>query len=228
MEYDKIRAGSGVVIFNSRKQFIFADQKAIDFLNGAGHPEENGHTKRKFGVPTEISRILSELENGPKRFKSNCSRGITSLKRFVFINTRCYLIRAFIISDQRKRSSTHFLVLLENLAKRSRNCLERVRSHYHMSLREFEVVQLLVGGLTNKEIGNKLNIAESTVKEYLCTVMRKAGVSTRSGLVARILGYSDGEPVNSVSNGEKPLSQTLKSKRLSLESPGLETYTEAG
>lgn len=49
--------------------------------------------------------------------------------------------------------------------------------------RETEVLRLLVQGLTNKEIGARLDISESSVKNTMQQLFRKTGVRTRSQLV---------------------------------------------
>lgn len=49
--------------------------------------------------------------------------------------------------------------------------------------RETDVMRLLVQGLTNKEIGVRLDLSESTVKNILQQLFAKAGVRTRSQLV---------------------------------------------
>jgi DNA-binding CsgD family transcriptional regulator len=54
-----------------------------------------------------------------------------------------------------------------------------------MSRREREVCDLLIGGLTNKEIADKLCISENTAKTHTRHVYRKMGVSNRQELIAR-------------------------------------------
>ena len=48
-----------------------------------------------------------------------------------------------------------------------------------LSNREMEVVQLIVQGVHNKEIGQKLLISEQTVKNHLHNIFDKLGVSDR-------------------------------------------------
>lgn len=48
-----------------------------------------------------------------------------------------------------------------------------------LSLKEQEVLQLLTEGLTNKEIGNKLRISESTVKNHLKNILDKLHLENR-------------------------------------------------
>jgi len=51
--------------------------------------------------------------------------------------------------------------------------------------REQQVAQLLSGGLTNKEIAQRLSITEHTVKFHLNGLLRKLGVSTRTEAVVQ-------------------------------------------
>lgn len=51
--------------------------------------------------------------------------------------------------------------------------------------REQQVAQLLAGGLTNKEIAQRLGVTEHTVKFHLNGLLRKLGVSTRTEAVVQ-------------------------------------------
>ncbi len=181
------RSESGIFIFNLKKQITFANQIAWEIFNSDNVTGHNGNSKSKFKIPAEISEIYDELESRLNRFAWNSCPDAVYIKKIVPIQDRYFMIRAFIISDQRSRTSTHFLILIDKLSVRSKINLESAGGHYHLSQREFEVVQLLVGGLTNKEIANQLNVAESTIKEYVHNIMQKVKTSTRAGIVARVL-----------------------------------------
>ena len=68
----------------------------------------------------------------------------------------------------------------------------RVLAKPTFSHREKEVLSLLVAGLTNRQIANRLFLAESTVKSHLVSAFAKLGVRTRKDAVALLLDPAEG------------------------------------
>ena len=60
-----------------------------------------------------------------------------------------------------------------------------------LTARETQVLNLLIKGLTNRDIADQLRIDESTVKAHLSRLMRKVGVSNRTALTVQALKYGD-------------------------------------
>ncbi|MET0091707.1 MAG: helix-turn-helix transcriptional regulator [Candidatus Thiodiazotropha sp.] len=56
-----------------------------------------------------------------------------------------------------------------------------------LSKREKEIAKMVIRGLTNRDIATSLKIVEQTVKDHLRSVFVKAGVSSRAGLIARLI-----------------------------------------
>ena len=49
-----------------------------------------------------------------------------------------------------------------------------------LSMRESQVLDLIAGGLTNREIGDRLGLAEKTVKNYVSGLLAKLGMERRT------------------------------------------------
>ncbi len=60
----------------------------------------------------------------------------------------------------------------------ARRLASRIASQ--LSAREFEVLTLIGRGLSNKEIGSTLNVAESTVKVHVTNILTKLGAADRT------------------------------------------------
>ena len=56
-----------------------------------------------------------------------------------------------------------------------------------LTTREKEVFELLVNGLTTKEIAESLKISEKTVRNHISNVMQKLGVKGRANAVIELL-----------------------------------------
>jgi len=66
----------------------------------------------------------------------------------------------------------------------------------NLSARQSEVVELIVRGLSNKEIARALNLAEGTVKIHVAALFRKLGVQRRSAVA--MAGYAISMPATGV------------------------------
>ena len=66
--------------------------------------------------------------------------------------------------------------------------LSEISHEFHLTQREQEMVTLLIRGLGNKEIAERLGISVNTVKTFLRLVMIKMGVRSRSRIVSTVLG----------------------------------------
>jgi DNA-binding CsgD family transcriptional regulator len=56
---------------------------------------------------------------------------------------------------------------------------------YRLSLREREVLEMMVQGLIKKEIADRLNLSYHTVDNHLRSIYTKLKVHTRTGAVAK-------------------------------------------
>ena len=68
--------------------------------------------------------------------------------------------------------------------------LSELSQRFGLTAREQQTVENLLEGLTSKEIAQRMNISPNTVKAFLRLTMVKMNVSTRSGIIGRIIGDS--------------------------------------
>ncbi len=62
--------------------------------------------------------------------------------------------------------------------------------------RERKILELIGEGLTNRQIGARLFIAEKTVKNYVSALLRKLGLEQRTAAAAYMARTSQGTPPN--------------------------------
>jgi len=99
---------------------------------------------------------------------------------------RKYICHKFQVTcDAKPVPQTAIAVLLERNTPPDLALDESIRM-FNLTPRERETVELLIQGLTTKEIANRLNISPNTVKAFVRLVMVKMGVSTRTGVVGRL------------------------------------------
>ena len=60
-----------------------------------------------------------------------------------------------------------------------------------LTKREREVCELLIKNYTTRDIAEKLNISEKTVRNHISNVMQKLGVKGRSGAVVELLKLNE-------------------------------------
>ncbi len=108
---------------------------------------------------------------------------------------RTYLCRSFQLDFKKQQSngSTQpgglLIMMLERRCNYSLKLAE-MSERFGLTAREQETVENLLEGMTSKEIAQRMNISPNTVKAFLRLTMVKMNVSTRSGIIGRIIGDS--------------------------------------
>jgi len=100
---------------------------------------------------------------------------------------RCWVIH---LDRHLKGSSQLALELLLERSPSGLLFLARVAQQFNLSRREQQAAELLLQGLSNKEIAIRMNISPNTVNTFFRLIMIKMGVSSRSGILARMIRAS--------------------------------------
>jgi len=85
-------------------------------------------------------------------------------------------------------SSRQWTVVAVDLTHHIGAALRMAMDARELSSREVEICAMLVGGLSNREIADKLFISEFTVKDHIKNIFEKLKISSRSEVAARLLG----------------------------------------
>ncbi len=71
-----------------------------------------------------------------------------------------------------------------------------------LTFREGEIAGLIDGGLSNKEIANRLGIEVATVKNHVHNILEKLSVTTRAEAAARLRNRLPGRPPRGIAAGD--------------------------
>jgi DNA-binding CsgD family transcriptional regulator len=100
---------------------------------------------------------------------------------------RRYICRTFRLNSHDSEDGLAVAVLMERHSS-GNTALSQISKQFDLTERERQTVELLLQGLTSKEIAARMSISPNTVKAFLRLVMVKMGVSTRSGIVGKVVG----------------------------------------
>ncbi len=104
---------------------------------------------------------------------------------------RTYLCRSFPLNVNGRASLDRYpaqILLLERHSAAAMS-LREISERFGLTKREQETVKYLLDGLTSKEIAEHMRISPNTVKAFIRLVMVKMRVSTRSGILGKIIGW---------------------------------------
>lgn len=146
-------------------------------------------------LPEDLANLPADLARHiGARLVSRSSRGGRTFVAEFQSGNRTYRCRAVNVccdaksEDDPGRATT--LILLERQASPSRLLKRQAGVKFGLTPRERQMVELLIEGMTTKEMAQALCLSPNTIKSFLRLVMAKMGVSTRSGIVGKLLDSS--------------------------------------
>ena len=180
-----LHAATGVILFNSTGQLLFMNHEAQLFLQQLQTftSIENGACLIPEDVHCVVRELISQLMDcgHPKDCES------IQTERLCFASDQKLLLRGLCIPDEPLARNSRILIVMERLNQKLECPDSNIQQRYHLTEREQMVIIYLMLGFTNKEIANRLNLSEYTVKEHLKRIMHKTKTTTRTGLLARMI-----------------------------------------
>ena len=173
--------GAGIVVTDLSLTPIAVDRGASSILNGACLDDLSTNPADR-AVSVQLPKEV--LEFVAKRQSGETATGETTFRS----NGAEYVCRVFHIEPQNSMLQQPVLVLhFEKETAAPSDAVYQVAADYGLTDREQEALVGISLGLTSKELAKRMNISPNTVRAFLRLIMIKMDVSTRGGVVAKIL-----------------------------------------
>jgi DNA-binding CsgD family transcriptional regulator len=178
------RAQSGLLVFTPLMELVHINEEAM-LLATQLTKTRTGHAASGI-LPHEIVKFCEEIVARLVKRVDAKEWEHFELRHMIGLPTYPLLLRGFGLPDN-SPAQARIMILMERISLRGNFRIEPTVSRYNLTKREEQVLHQLAKGLTNKEIANDLEITENTVKEHIKRLMHKMQVTTRTGLLSRIL-----------------------------------------
>lgn len=166
----------GIVITNLTLEPIAVDAGALRILSGRDASSSDASARVR--IPREFINFVRGSASGAAAQKS----------MHVRIAGSDYHCRAYMMKRPENGVIAEPVVVVHlQRVWYPHNAIQRVASEYHLTDREQEALLGISMGLTSKELAKRMNISPNTVKTFLRTIMIKMGVTTRTGILSKLL-----------------------------------------
>jgi DNA-binding CsgD family transcriptional regulator len=166
----------GLVVMDAALKLLATNPEAVQILTYPGRPEKIRHLSNLLNqkIKSEIiDHRAPEILGAAIEFRSG---------------RRTYVCRSFSLNPERSATAVPSMLLVMERRPQGQIPMSEVFDRFGLTRREQETIKLLLQGLTSKEIATRMSISPNTVKAFLRLVMVKMGVSTRSGIIGKIVG----------------------------------------
>jgi DNA-binding CsgD family transcriptional regulator len=178
------RTGPGIMVFTSSRKLVYQDSEAwelckeINLLDAPEHMEI---------LPRRVVTVCNEVKKQMRRRTHAKDWEQFRVKNVLSNCPRPILISGVGLPNHENPQQAQILVTIEVLGRRKLGILEQTKQRFHLTVREVTVVQQLLKGWTNRQIGNSLGVREQTVKEHIKHIMEKTKTTTRTGILVQML-----------------------------------------
>ena len=192
------RAGPGILMLTASMQMLYRDRRSSELCSRINR-YHNG--KAANGVlPPAVVDFCAEIRKALQERTAARDWEHFQIKRVIGDPARPVFLYGLGVPDRNGMQYSRILLIMEEIGRRENSVAEHARELYRLTDREVAVIQNLLKGWTNKEIGNELGVTEQTVKEHIKHIMEKTKTTTRTGVlvqIARLELEQDGPPTTS-------------------------------
>lgn len=170
-----IMAEAGLALMDLSLKVIAADRGAAAILNYSNQPGVRSDQSPL--IPKEIQELIRNRKPAE----------LSSLKAHFRMGKSEYTCRAYVMESNDGFLTQPIVALHLEKDSSASEAIYEVAAKYHLTDREQEALRGISLGLATKELAERMNISPNTVKAFLRLIMIKMGVTTRAGIVAKIL-----------------------------------------
>lgn len=190
IQTETVRRGPGLLVFTGSLQLVFMNREAWELSSRLTRCPDGRMAQ---GVlPTEVTELSERICRLLRERSERKNWEQLQLVRVSRPSNESVLFRAVGIPHPDDLQRSLILIFMEAIGRQESGIGKQVKWKFGLSDRQEAVVQHLIEGLTNKEIANRLGIAEQTVKEHMKQVMQKTRTTTRTGALMQLLEGSRG------------------------------------
>jgi DNA-binding CsgD family transcriptional regulator len=179
------REGPAIMMFSSSLKLLYQDQEAWKRCTEINQQDD----KSSRGIlPTPVIEVCNEVKKQLQLRTHSKDWEQFRVKRVLMDSQRPMLVSGVGLPSPEHPEEAQMLVTIEVIGRQHHVLLEQSKARFHLTEREGTVVEHLLKGWTNKEIGNALGITEQTIKEHIKHIMEKTKTTTRTGVLVQVLG----------------------------------------
>ena len=178
-------AGPGILILSTSGRFLYKDRRAWELCAQLKNGEPDGASA---GLPEVVMAVCTEITKLLKVWTHAKDWEEYRVKRFIGGPEGGVRLSGLGLPDRYGLQEARILITIDEIGPRSQPGLVQAKELFQLTPREVNVVENLLKGWTNKEIGNALGVSEQTIKEHIKHIMAKTKTTTRTGILVRVMG----------------------------------------
>ena len=183
-----LRTAPGVILFDPKGRVRYVSEEALELIPSLGNGS-GSKGKGTVAYPKELTELIDQMTGLPPRSDPFAAPFFHHKIMAGFWGVPLSLRGISLIPPGSVKKTVHHLVLVEAIVEKRKMQDSQVQDTYNLSDREMEVLRLVCGGSTNREISARLFLSPHTVKDHVKHIMAKLGVKSRNRIIAAVKNH---------------------------------------
>jgi DNA-binding CsgD family transcriptional regulator len=178
------RNGPGILILSSSFHILHSNEQAQKYcqMMSLSQPESSAVPP----LPEPIRELSAAIFQAQTTAQPSAPTRDIEVTRLIGPSTSPIFLRGLGLSVGEQLQMV--IVLMETAGRKQLAMKRPEQVQFQFTPREKSVVEHLMKGWKNRQIAEELDISEQTVKEHIKRIMVKTRTTTRTGVLATILG----------------------------------------